>query len=377
MDGSKYTLKLVHLCTPHPTKLIVMYDKQQRRMLCPRQVYNSTLDGLCNYPAFYKACCRQTRGRLPMLSGLDKQLLVRLGGLSVCVSNVALVSLAACCKALKSCNLPAVVLDAFEQLRSSPATTTVLPTPDHVQVLCAQPSPNPVQLQMSTPFPLTLPECQLPADYKQRHGLHAKHQYLVRRAPFSQQMAEFKAWCTNPFQLDRKGCSHTSSTWYNSEKGILLFAGYCHHYHQIAQPTLQLFLSTPLICQYVSFHMAAKHSHLTIKNFLTCAKRVLRWWQTKPGGKHPSFVEGLQWLETLGQQVILWCLATAGCTNYTLRQCWSFIHSLSLSTECGGICGKAATGTLRFHCVSTCITACTAVSPLVFTEFSLQHSRLF
>ena len=68
---------------------------------------------------------------------------------------------------------------------------------------------------------------------------------------------------------------------------------------------MQLFLSTLLICHYVSFHIAAKHSHLTIRNFLGCSKRVLRWWQTKPGGKHPSLVEGLQWLQTLNEQVLL------------------------------------------------------------------------
>ena len=68
---------------------------------------------------------------------------------------------------------------------------------------------------------------------------------------------------------------------------------------------MQLFLSTLLICHYVSFHIAAKHSHLTITNFLGCSKHVLRWWQTKPGGKHPSLVKGLQWLQTLNEQVLL------------------------------------------------------------------------
>ncbi|DBB01280.1 TPA: hypothetical protein ACH3X3_011736 [Trebouxia sp. C0006] len=66
---------------------------------------------------------------------------------------------------------------------------------------------------------------------------------------------------------------------------------------------MQLFLSTPLVCHYVSFHTVAEHSHLTIRNFLSCAKRVLRWWQTQAGGKHPSLVKGLQWLQTLNEQV--------------------------------------------------------------------------
>ncbi len=75
---------------------------------------------------------------------------------------------------------------------------------------------------------------------------------------------------------------------------------------------MQLFLSTPLICHYVSFHIAAEHSHLTIRNFLSCAKRVLRWWQTKPRGKHPSLLEGLQWLQTLTEQVLLlFCVSSS------------------------------------------------------------------
>ena len=118
-------------------------------------------------------------------------------------------------------------------------------------------------------------------------------------------IAEYKAWCTNHIQLDRPGRACSSSTWENSEKHIFLYLEYCHHYHQVSVPTMQLFLSTPLICHYVSFHIAAEHSHLTIRNFLNCAKRVLRWWQIKPGGKHPSLVEGLLWLQTWSVHVML------------------------------------------------------------------------
>ena len=218
------------------------------------------------------------------------------------------------------------MLAAFEDIRLRPNSMTVLAFPDHVLATYAQPSPNPVQLQMTTPFPMTLPACQLPADYKQRHGLHAVNKHLAHRAPFSQQLAEYKAWCTNPIQLDRPGRVHSSCTWLNSEKHIFLYLEHCHQYHQVSEPTMQLFLSTPLICHYVSFHIAAKHTHLTIRNFLVCAKRVLRWWQTKPGGKHSSLVEGLQWLQTLNEQVLLLlfcvsslsgCLLQSWCTSLT------------------------------------------------------------
>ena len=136
------------------------------------------------------------------------------------------------------------------------------------------------------------------------------NKHLAHRAPFSQQLAEYKAWCTYPIQLDRPGCADSLSTWKSSEKHIFLFLGYNHHYHQVSVPTMQLFLSTPLVCHYVSFHTVAEHSHLTIRNFLSCAKRVLRWWHPEgemvaSGGKHPSLVEGLQWLQTLNDQVLL------------------------------------------------------------------------
>ena len=315
MEGSQYTFKLVQLCTPEPNKLVVMYDKRQRRLLCLRQVYTLFVDGLCNYQAFYRACCKQSNGNLTLLCGGDKQMLVKLGGLKACVPNVALVSLAACCKTLKICKVHATVLSAVEQLRLNPGSVTVLALPDHVLASCVVSSPDQCELQMTTPFPVTLPLCQLPADYKQKHGLHAKNQHLVLKDPFCQQLVQYKAWCTNPIQLDRNSCAHSSRTWQNTETQIFLFAGHCYHYHQNAEPSLQLFLSTNLIAQFVSFHIAAKHSHLTIGNFISCAKHVLRWWQTKPGGKHPSFVEGLQWLQTLKQQVFLRCLA---CLGYAL-----------------------------------------------------------
>ena len=119
-----------------------------------------------------------------MLSGLDKQPLVKLGGLDASAPNVAAISLAVYCKALKVTRVPAAMLAAFEDIRLRPNSMTVLSCPDHVLAPYTQPSPNPVQLQMTTPFPVTLPACQLPAYYKQRYGLHAVKKQLAHRAPF-------------------------------------------------------------------------------------------------------------------------------------------------------------------------------------------------
>ena len=83
-------------------------------------------------------------------SGLDKQLLVKLGGLDTSVPNVATISLGICCKALKVARVPAAMLAAFEDIRLRPDSLTVPAFPDHVLNPYAQPSPSPVQLQMTT-----------------------------------------------------------------------------------------------------------------------------------------------------------------------------------------------------------------------------------
>ena len=170
MNVSEYTFKLVQVCLPEPRKLVVMCNKQ--KWVCPRQVYKSCLDGLLpSYQSFFRVCSKLNKHQSTLLTGQDKQLLVALAGLDVSVPNVAVVSLAVCCNALKLCKVPAAVLHAFDDIRLRPANQVVLEMPEHVLAAHAQPSPNPVQLQMSTPFPVTLPECQLPADFNKRHSL--------------------------------------------------------------------------------------------------------------------------------------------------------------------------------------------------------------
>ncbi len=187
MQGSQYTFRLVQICTPEPCKIALKTDKRKRRLLFMVQVYKSCVDGLCTYQAFLSesAASRQAGNKFTMLSGLDKQLLVKLGGLDTSVPNVATISWAVCCKALKLARVPAARLAAFDDIRSWPNSMTVLAFPDHVPAPYAQFSPNPVQLQMTTPFPVTLPTCQLPADYKQRHVLHVVNKHLAHRAPFA------------------------------------------------------------------------------------------------------------------------------------------------------------------------------------------------
>ena len=86
------------------------------------KVYRSCVCGICTYQAFYRMCCKhagkQAGNKFTMLSGLDKQLLVKLGGLDTSVPNVAAISLAVCCKALKAARVATAMLAACEDIGS-------------------------------------------------------------------------------------------------------------------------------------------------------------------------------------------------------------------------------------------------------------------
>ena len=90
--------------------------------------------------ASLSACVNKHQSTL--LSGQDKQLLIALAGVDVSVPNVAVVSLAVCCKALKVCRVPAAVVHAFDGIRLKPASQVVLELPEHILAAHAQPSPN-------------------------------------------------------------------------------------------------------------------------------------------------------------------------------------------------------------------------------------------
>jgi len=70
---------------------------------------------------------------------------------------------------------------------------------------------------------------------------------------------------------------------------------------------------------------------------LMCAKHELRWWQIKPGCKHPSLVECLRWLQTLNEHVplLLLLLLMLFGTSHLLSWCTSLTqHGNMLSRIC-------------------------------------------
>ena len=89
--------------------------------------------------------------------------------------------------------------------------------------LCsARPKSSAAAMTTCTPFPVTLPDCQLP-DHKKRHGLLAKaYNHLFHRAVLQQHKGEFESFPTNPFQLNKKGVAHSTRTWGNTKKQIFM-----------------------------------------------------------------------------------------------------------------------------------------------------------
>ena len=178
MQDSQCTCRLVQICTCKPCKLVLRTDKKKRRLLCVQQVCKSCDDGLCTYQAFCKICCKQAGSKITTLFG--QAAAGQANRLGYKRANCRDHQLGSLLQSSQGCQGAFTMLAAFEDIRFRPTRWTVLGFPDHVLASYAQPSPNPGQLQMTTPFPMTLPTCPLPATYKRRHGLHAVNKHLAQ-----------------------------------------------------------------------------------------------------------------------------------------------------------------------------------------------------
>ena len=296
---SEFSYKLIMVHIPHPVKLMVITNKQKRLLFCCSQVYHQCVASTCSSTHYMTAVKAQSKSPMTIVNAADKMLLVRLGALSCKANHASLISVSVACKALTACSTDAIIVSAFDDIRTQPHALTVLPLPDHVLQPCAQPSIKPASLKLLGPLPATLPPYQLPHDMKARYGLITTKPHLAKLFPLSQQLDDLKTWCMNVIQLDRQAQAHGSRTWGNTLDQVQLFLGICFHNHQIMQPTLQLYLSPHLIGNYVSYRMACQQSSLTIKSCLATAGVVMKWWQTKLGGHDPSLAQGLQWIQRL------------------------------------------------------------------------------
>ena len=129
------------------------------------------------------------------------------------MQSVSLISWSVAAASLRSIK---AVPDSIEQAlttvkaaKGDLSKLTVLPFPDHVMQPCSIPSTNLVQLQMTGPLPVNLPECQLSQEPmgRKKYGLNKKHPDLAQLAPLPRQMAEFEKYAKEFIRLDRKARS--------------------------------------------------------------------------------------------------------------------------------------------------------------------------
>ena len=112
------------------------HDRQKRSLLCVQQVYKSCVGGHCTYKAFYKVCCKLASNKFTMLTGLEIQLLVKLGDLDTSMPNAAAISLAVCCKDLKVIRCPLVCWPHFKMSGFHEPTWAPLNTYPREPVIC-------------------------------------------------------------------------------------------------------------------------------------------------------------------------------------------------------------------------------------------------
>ena len=121
---AKFTFQLLQLSTPGVTNnVVLLHAKQQHVLVFPKQVHDSCLGGYCKYPAFYKQCSSWSKPMVLTDQHPELQQLVCLAGMSNTVSQVALVSLRACCQAMAkpSLQVPSQLLAGFQQGQVSTA----------------------------------------------------------------------------------------------------------------------------------------------------------------------------------------------------------------------------------------------------------------
>lgn len=309
LQSVRYSYKLIQLMTPAPKKLALITTARGKPMLCLAQLYKELVQEHCPYTTFMsKVNTHNNRKQLQLLQQADRAMLVNLGAIQAKANTVGIVTHNVAYAAMRVCGVPSSTLHAFKAISTHPASLMILPLPQYMLQPCSMPSTNPDQLQMMGSLPKNIPAYDDDSgNLRQgsRYGLWYTKPAVAALAPLSMHMKEMEEFCCQPINFDRPFNSHCSRTWENTSEFVSLFLGYCFWKHSVSQPTLQHFLSPDLLTSYLSFKLSQKHSINTIRQFIAVAKYVLQFWQSKPGGKHASLQQAIEWLDNMPGQVRL------------------------------------------------------------------------
>ena len=216
-------------------------DHTHPSMVSMKQVHEVLVAPTCSYQHFHKMI-QSSRYCTQTLKGEDMQVMKRLEACPHAATSLVVGSCQSMVTVMKACKVPSERVKGMTAISMSTLSMECLPIPSHVTSqtpLGIQASP---QLQVVGSFPTTLPPYQLPTDLKKSYGLRATKPAHYLALPLQLQESMFKAWCTNPIQLDRPGRMMATSTVQHHLANISLFLGHCHWHMGVANPSFQEYL---------------------------------------------------------------------------------------------------------------------------------------
>ena len=181
INGTQHSYTLITIpLDGSPRQLVHITTKAGTHKMCLIELYK--LAGpYCTPDTVRRKIKIHNRGLPEQAGPADRQFLVRLGAIAPRVQSVSLISWSVAAAALRSIKaVPDSIVQALTTVKAAKgdlSKLTMLPFPDHVMQPCSIPSTNPVQLQMTGPLPVNLPECQLSQEPmgRKKYGLNKKH----------------------------------------------------------------------------------------------------------------------------------------------------------------------------------------------------------
>lgn len=139
------------------------------------------------------------------------------------------------------------------------------------------------------------------ADLRLQYSLHRHEQ---QQEPLKEEVEDLVRWLTQVLQLDREGPAVAMRTKENILKCIWAFLGFEQLHMNRERPTLQDFLDASAFGTFVSFQLARGNSISTITQFMTSARKVLRYLSSQGDENlQANVLSMLGWLSNLKSQV--------------------------------------------------------------------------
>ena len=153
---------------------------------------------------------------------------------------------------------------------------------------------------------LQLMPLQLPVNVVAAHdmNLHFSLSHKDReQQPLAGDIAAFKAWASEPIQLNRIGGCIVPRTLENITSHVYQYMGFLKLHLQKAQPSLLDFLDLQSYAAYISFQRAKGNVYNTVSQQLASARKMLEFLAIKGGVTATAAAAARNWLSRLNKQL--------------------------------------------------------------------------